>query len=153
MEQKYNTNLASEFYVMSMLYRLGLDAYLTLGNKKGVDIVLRNTDGSSISIEVKGVNKKTDDWPLSSKDISLSANLFYILISYESEIGNLLIHPHLWIIPANLIADKCKKAQTKTGKYLYYMSHKVIREQFDDYKNNWQILQTQLLTNTNRLFL
>ena len=36
----YNTNLASEFYVMSVLCRLGLEANLTLGNKKAVDIVV-----------------------------------------------------------------------------------------------------------------
>lgn len=28
----YNTNLASEFYVLSMLHRLGCDASLSLGN-------------------------------------------------------------------------------------------------------------------------
>ena len=33
--QKYNTNLASEYYVLSMLYRLGVDAYLTLEHKIG----------------------------------------------------------------------------------------------------------------------
>ncbi len=37
---KYNTNLASEFYVLSMLHRLGADASLTLGNKKAVDIIV-----------------------------------------------------------------------------------------------------------------
>jgi hypothetical protein len=36
----YNTNLASEFYVLSMLHRFGCDASLTLGNKKSVDIVV-----------------------------------------------------------------------------------------------------------------
>jgi hypothetical protein len=30
---KYNTNLAAEFYVLSMLHRFGEDAALTLGNK------------------------------------------------------------------------------------------------------------------------
>lgn len=143
MEQSYNTNLASEFYVMSMLYRLGMDAYLTLGNKKGVDIVLRKKDGSSISIEVKGVNKKTDDWPLSSREIDTSGNLYYILISYESSIQNLEIHPHLWVIPAKLISERCKRSATKNGKFLHYMSHKVIREEFGAYKNNWQLIQSQ----------
>ena len=38
--ERYNTNLASEYYVLSMLYRLGFDAYLTLGNKKSVDIII-----------------------------------------------------------------------------------------------------------------
>lgn len=36
----YNTNLASEFYILSMLHRLGADAMLTLGNKKSVDITV-----------------------------------------------------------------------------------------------------------------
>jgi hypothetical protein len=39
-QRGYNTNLASEFYVLSMLYRLGFDANLTLGNKKSVDIAV-----------------------------------------------------------------------------------------------------------------
>lgn len=30
----YNTNLAAEFYVLSMLHRRGADANLTLGNKR-----------------------------------------------------------------------------------------------------------------------
>ena len=36
----YNTNLAAEFYVLSVLHRLGAEANLTLGNKKAVDIVV-----------------------------------------------------------------------------------------------------------------
>ena len=39
---KYNTNMASEFYVLSMLHRIGVDAALTLGNKKAVDIFADN---------------------------------------------------------------------------------------------------------------
>jgi len=34
---KYNTNLAAEFYVLSMLHRLGAEATLTLANRKAVD--------------------------------------------------------------------------------------------------------------------
>ena len=30
-EKSYNTNLAAEYYVMSLLCRLGKDAYLSLG--------------------------------------------------------------------------------------------------------------------------
>lgn len=32
-QRGYNTNLASEFFVLSMLYRLGFDANLTLGTR------------------------------------------------------------------------------------------------------------------------
>lgn len=51
----YNTNLAAEFYVLSMLYRLGADASLILGNKKAVDIVVASTPGRTVTIDVKGV--------------------------------------------------------------------------------------------------
>ena len=40
MAETYNTNLAAEFYVLSVLHRLGAEANLALGNKKSVDIVV-----------------------------------------------------------------------------------------------------------------
>ena len=59
---KYNTNLAAEFYVLSMLHRLGAEAALTLGNKKAVDIVVANENMSITTIDVKGLEKRYD-WP------------------------------------------------------------------------------------------
>lgn len=49
MQRGYNTNLASEFYVLSMLYRMGFDANLTLGNKKSVDIAVVLGPGRAIT--------------------------------------------------------------------------------------------------------
>ena len=43
---RYDTNLAAEFHVLSMLHRLGADASLTLGNKKAVDIIVVNENDS-----------------------------------------------------------------------------------------------------------
>lgn len=142
MDAKYNTNLASEFFVMSMLYRKGIDAYLTLGNKKGVDILIRREDGTSLHLEVKGVNKKTDDWPLSSGELSEDPNLYFILISYESAIGDLKIQPRVWIVPSELIKEKCKKSPTKTGKHLKYFSHKLAKEELLEFENNWESITT-----------
>lgn len=53
----YNTNLASEFHVLSVLHRLGADANLTLGNKKSVDIFLTRDTGECVMVEVKDVSK------------------------------------------------------------------------------------------------
>ncbi len=39
-EKGYNTNLAAEYGVLSALYRMGINAHLTLGNKKSIDIVI-----------------------------------------------------------------------------------------------------------------
>ena len=35
-----NTNLASEFLVLSILHRIGVNAVVTLSNKKAVDLVI-----------------------------------------------------------------------------------------------------------------
>ena len=51
----YNTNLAAEFYVLSMLHRLGFDASLTLGNKKAVDVVVVRDSGNVMTVDVKGL--------------------------------------------------------------------------------------------------
>ena len=54
---------------MSLLSRTGMGAYLSPGNKKGVDIFVKTEKGAISLLEVKGVNKQ-NDWlignPLSS---------------------------------------------------------------------------------------
>jgi hypothetical protein len=45
----YNTNLAAECYVLSMMHRLGAEANLTLGNKKSVDIASVRGAGDAIT--------------------------------------------------------------------------------------------------------
>ncbi len=59
----YDTNLAAEFYVLSVLHRLGMSATLTLGNKKSVDIVVAHDAGDFITIDVKGL-AGTSNWPV-----------------------------------------------------------------------------------------
>ena len=59
-QSSYDTNLASEFFVMSELHHLGLDAHLTLGNKKAVDIVVVHPRGDTITIDVKAVAGSVD---------------------------------------------------------------------------------------------
>mgnify|MGYP003347231955 CR=1 FL=1 len=51
----FNTGIASEYLVLSKLYRLELEAYISQGNKKSVDIRVIKKDGSAISIDVKSV--------------------------------------------------------------------------------------------------
>jgi hypothetical protein len=77
---KYNTNLAAEFYVLSMLYRLGFDATLTLGSKKSVDIVVVKESGDVLTIDVKRI-AGTTLWP--SDNVKKSEkNHFLIFVSF-----------------------------------------------------------------------
>lgn len=78
----YDTNLAAEFYVLSCLHRIGLTANLTLGNKKGVDVVVVRDAGDAITVEVKGVARKYD-WPANNLKTQTPDRHFVALVSFE----------------------------------------------------------------------
>ncbi len=71
-EEGYNTNLASEFYVMSMLHRKKINAVLTLGNKKSVDIVIEK-NGKVITLDVKGLLEKNIAFPVENVIVGYAA--------------------------------------------------------------------------------
>jgi hypothetical protein len=73
----YNTNLASEFHMMSLFHLAGSNASLSLGNKKGVDIMLNRADRISEIIEVKGVAGDMDWMITESGAFPSGPNLFY----------------------------------------------------------------------------
>ena len=95
---RYNTNLAAEFYVLSMLHRLGADATLTLGNKKGVDIVVVREAGEAVTVEVKGVAKRYD-WPASNIQSPHPERHFVVLVNFEGRIEDLTVAPRCWVVP------------------------------------------------------
>lgn len=49
-----NTNMASEFWFLSQLHRLGYQAMVTLGNTKKVDIAVWLNDDTGLTFDVKG---------------------------------------------------------------------------------------------------
>jgi hypothetical protein len=56
----YHTNLAAKFYILECLHRFGVTANLTLGNKKGVDIVVVRRAGDAVTVEVRSVATRYD---------------------------------------------------------------------------------------------
>jgi hypothetical protein len=132
----YQTNMASEFYVLSALARLGFDASLTLGNKKSVDIVVIRPDGSTVTLDVKGLAGK-NDWILGDSLLSEKANHFYVLLTFDGKIADLSNVPRIWIIPAKKIVSYVKTSANRTTKYV---SRKTIREQASEYENAWHLL-------------
>jgi hypothetical protein len=81
---KYETNLASEFYVLAALYRLGADASLSLGNKKAVDITVVRAAGDAITIDVKGVAGR-HDWPADNISSVPRERHFVVFVSFEGK--------------------------------------------------------------------
>jgi hypothetical protein len=146
-ENNYNTNLASEYLMMSLLSRTGQEAYLSLGNKKGVDIIVRTKTGGTCILEVKGVNKKSDDWIINNKGIFPQVpNLFYALVSYDSEIENLNAPAKFWLIPALILAAEGQHKVSKNKKTVF-LSHKNIKDNYENFKNNFESLRNYLNEN------
>jgi hypothetical protein len=94
----YNTNLAAEFYVLSVLHRLGADANLTLGNKKSVDIAVVRGAGDSLTIDVKGLAGKTG-WPIDNFRGGRERH-FLALVCYLGKIADPNVVPEVYIVPS-----------------------------------------------------
>jgi hypothetical protein len=88
---RYDTNLAAEFHVLSCLHRIGLTANLTLGNKKGVDVVVVRDAGDAVTVEVKGGAKKYD-WPANNLVTTKPDQHFVALVSFEGRIADTDMH-------------------------------------------------------------
>lgn len=128
-----NTNLASEFYIASQLYRLGCVATLTLGHTKEIDLVVIHPDGRTVTIDVKGL-KNTTNWPLQPK--LKSKDHFYILVNYKNKLGNLSFHPEVFVIPSleadNLLSSWAGKPKVKCIEYKNVKNSR--------YKDAWDLL-------------
>jgi formylmethanofuran dehydrogenase subunit D len=144
-DTNYNTNLASEYLMMSLLCRAGKDAYLSLGNKKGVDIIIKTDKGAICIVEVKGINGY--NWPISTNgSIIKSPNLFYAFVSFNKKITELMSMPDFWLIPSELLAENNKHKTVDTKKTVN-VTRKHIIENYNEYKNTFKFLDIYLNNN------
>jgi hypothetical protein len=129
----YNTNLASEFWVLSALYRIGVDAHLTLGNKKAVDIVIIKDSEIIYTVDVKGVVGPYD-WPADNIKELVNQHHIYVLVCFENKILNPASNPSIWIIPSTDLKNFMIKYSTRT-----VVSRSLIRKNGISYKDNWRL--------------
>jgi hypothetical protein len=145
-DTNYNTNLASEYLMMSLLCRAGKDAYLSLGNKKGVDIIVKTEKGAICVIEVKGVNKN-NDWMIgNSGRLPSLPNMFYALVGFEGNISDVTSPAKFYLIPS-WILNKEGEYKMSNNKKTIYLSHKNIRNNYAPYKNTFKWLDEYLKQN------
>jgi hypothetical protein len=133
----YNTNLASEFYAISTLARLGLDVSLTLGNKKSVDIIINKEDGNYLTIDVKSVQGKMD-WILGNRPPTQSLGHYYILITYDDRISDISYMPRAWVIPSMDLGGEIVKVSG--NEKTHYISRKYVQENLGRYLEQWRLL-------------
>src|SRR5208282_4741582 len=101
--EKYNTNLAAEYYVLSILHRLGAEANLTVGNKKSVDVVVVRDAGDAATVDVKGLAGRTS-WPVDNLKAG-KPNHFIVFVCFLDKIRDLTVVPEVYVVPSERVPD------------------------------------------------
>jgi hypothetical protein len=97
------SNLAAEFYVASLLYRLGYVTTLTLGNTKEIDLIVYDDETKKIvTIDVKGLN--TTNWVMpNEKKLKEKATHFYLLVTFKNRFGKADAVPEVFVLPSTKV--------------------------------------------------
>lgn len=126
-----NTNLASEFFVLSQLHRLGLSAVLTVANAKKVDIIVFGSKGF-ITLDVKGMAGSTQ-WRIAFTKIVLKG--MYVFVAYRGKIGALDTIPDVYFMKGQQLVYHGRRRQeniTITLRTLDALKKKITN------KNRWE---------------
>ena len=132
----YNTNLASEFYVLSMLHRFGCDASLTLGNKKSVDIVVVRESGDVITVDVKGL-AGTTSWPVDNVK-KVAKDHFLVFVSFLDKIAEHTVLPEVYVVPSKRLAPLVYHSPNGE-RHVLQLSR--MRKAGSEFRDAWQLLK------------
>lgn len=131
----YNTNLAAEYHVLSMLYRKGKNAYLTLGNKKSIDIVVDHGTRTS-TIDVKGMVSKTL-WPLDNFKRARK-NHWIALVTFLNKIEDHKTAPQTFILPSSKVKSLLYHNPKGSRQGIRYAAMKLRAKQ---YLEAWHLIK------------
>jgi len=131
----YDTNLAAEFHVLSMLHRQGIAATLTLGNKKAVDIVVVPRLGKPVTIDVKGLAGKTG-WPVDNLKAGRTGH-FIVFVCFLAKIEDPSVVPEVYVVPSTHLRGLIYKAPG--GRRVVHLSR--LREKAQRYRDAWKLLR------------
>lgn len=164
---KNSISIAGEFAVLSQLALRGIDANMTLGNTKSVDILAANSvSGNVYRIEVKtSLDRKSSTskifgrflgWVMGEKNEGVEDdNLFYIFVNFEKKTSV----PRFFVIPSRIVAKYVKREhqfwidnKQQEGKSVATTSIRLFRIGLDDskydidtplakdYENRWDFI-------------
>jgi hypothetical protein len=122
--------MASEYFVLSQLYRLGHEAYLTLGNNKSVDIrVVYNN--MAVSVDVKAVRGYSS---LIINNVHIDTTHFIVFVIYNEKFEDLTSTPEVYVVPSTMIPSIEK---------VFKDQRRVFKSDITSYKDNWKCLFNQ----------
>ena len=132
----FDTGIASEYLVLSMLYRLGVDAYMTLGNKKSVDIWIKNDDDFAIEIDVKSV-REYDFISVGNVEAKDNRYIVFVIYNKKFDFKDVPTLPEFYIVPSEYGVENRTKYDLKSGGERFNIFKKDIK----DYINRWDLLK------------
>jgi hypothetical protein len=97
-----SSNLAAEYYVASLLFRLGYVVTVTFGNTKEIDLIVYDPQTQKkATIDVKGLKNMTD-W-IMPKSPSKRSDHFYILVTFKNKFGSVDELPEVYTLPSEQV--------------------------------------------------
>lgn len=135
----FNTGIASEYLVLSMLYRLNYEAYITMGNKKSVDIWIMRDDKTAVSIDVKSV-REYDSIPVGNVEAKDNHYVIFVIYNKKFEIEGTPTLPDFYIVPSSYVVENRKEYELKAGGERY----NIFKKDIEGYKNHWELLNSSI---------
>lgn len=124
--EKQMTGMASEYYVLSLLNRVGAEAYLTLGNTKKSDILVKK-GYEAITIDVKGC--KSSSFPIGTEyESKKDKNHFYVFLYYKN-FEDIHEIPEIYIVPS-LSMDFVRNYKGSSNVFLNDLKEKGYSDDF-----------------------
>lgn len=123
----YNTGIASEYYILAQLYRLGYEAYVSLGNKKSIDIRIVR-DEKTVTLDVKAVQGYSS---LIVNNLAYKASHFVAFVIYNNKFEDLKFVPEVYIMSS---------LDVKTIEKSFKDQKRVFKGELQPFKDNWKCL-------------
>lgn len=125
----FDTGVAAEYFVLSQLYRMGLEAYVSQGNKKSVDIRVVLSDSKSISIDVKAVRGYSS---LVVNNVVPKENHYLAFVIYKNKFEDIQVFPSVYILPSEEVPKITKR---------WKKEKRVMKGDLEPYINKWEFLR------------
>jgi hypothetical protein len=136
--QKYNTNLAAEYHVLSMLHRLGAEANLTIGNKKSVDVVVIRDAGDAATVDVKGL-AGTTSWPVDNVKVG-RPNHFLVFVCFLGKIADFAVLPEVYVMPSERLAEFTYTSPGEAKRKVVELRVLRKRAEAKQFRNAWHLI-------------
>jgi hypothetical protein len=125
----FNTGIAAEYFILSQLYRQDIEAYITIGNKKTIDIRIIKKNGTCITLDVKAVRGYTS---LIINNLTYLPEHYIAFVVYNEKFDDVNVFPEVFIVPSEIVKDI---------KKTYKKEERVMKGDLIGYKDQWNLIK------------